>query len=126
MFLDRVVDRLGGLSGRPSGRPVSDLPKTPRMGPGPAGTQNRHFLNKTSIEKCHDSDGRRIRGFWSSRPRPDSPSFGPLVGPIFGYDLLESRVPDLFESHVPDLLESHVPDLPEYHGPDLPLACDSR
>ena len=45
--------------------------------------------------------------------------FGPLAGPIFGYDLLESRVPDLLESHVPDLLESHVPDLPEYHGPDL-------
>ena len=83
MLLDRVVDRLGGLSGRSSGRPVSDLPKTPRMGPGPAGTQNRHFLNRTSIEKCHDSDGRRIRGFWSSRPRPDSLLFRALGGTHF-------------------------------------------
>ena len=83
MFLDRVVDRLGGLSGRPSGRPVSDLPKTPQMGPGPAGTQNRHFLNRDSIEKCHDSDGRRIRGFWSSRPRPDSLLFRALGGTHF-------------------------------------------
>ena len=38
VLLDRVVDRLGGLSGRPSGRPVSDPPKTTQMGPGPAGT----------------------------------------------------------------------------------------
>ena len=83
VLLDRVVDRLGGLSRRPSGRPVSDLPKTPRMGPGPAGTQNRHFLNRTSIEKCHDSDGRRIRGFWSSRPRPDSLLFRALGGTHF-------------------------------------------
>ena len=51
VLLDRVVDRLGGLSGRPSGRPVSDLPKTSRMGPGPAGAQNRQILNRTLIEK---------------------------------------------------------------------------
>ena len=48
---DRVVDRLGGLSGRPSGRPVSDLPKTPRMGPGPARAPNRQIVNRTSIKK---------------------------------------------------------------------------
>ena len=40
VLLRRVVDRLGGLSGRPSGRPVSDPPKTPQMGPGLAGAQN--------------------------------------------------------------------------------------
>ena len=51
VLLDLVFDRLGGLSGRPSGRPVSDLPKTPPMGPGPAGAQNRHILNRTLIEK---------------------------------------------------------------------------
>ena len=51
VLLDGVVGRLGGLSGRPSGRPVSDLPKTPPMGPGPAGDQNRHILNRTLIEK---------------------------------------------------------------------------
>ena len=51
VLLDGVVGRLGGLSGRPSGRPVSDLPKTPPMGPGPAGAQNRQILNRTSIKK---------------------------------------------------------------------------
>ena len=44
--LDRVVDCLGGLSGWPSGRPVSDPPKTPQMGPGLAGAQNRQILNR--------------------------------------------------------------------------------
>ena len=51
VLLHRVVDRLGGLSGRPSGRPVSDPPKPPRMGPGPAGARNRQILNRISIEK---------------------------------------------------------------------------
>ena len=51
VLLDRVVDRLGGLSGRPSGCPVSDPPKTPQMGPGPAGAQNREILNRISIKK---------------------------------------------------------------------------
>ena len=51
VLLDRVVDRLGGLSGRPSGRPVLDVPKTLQMGPGLARTQNRQILNKISIEK---------------------------------------------------------------------------
>ena len=51
VLLDRVVDRLGGLSGRPSGRPVSDLPKPSQMGPGLAGAQNRQILNRTSIKK---------------------------------------------------------------------------
>ena len=51
VLLDRVVDRLGGLSGRPSGRPVSDPPKTSQMGPGPAGPRNRQIYNRTSIEK---------------------------------------------------------------------------
>ena len=51
VLLDCVVDRLGGLSGRASGRPVSDPPKTPQMGPRPAGAQNRQILNRTSIKK---------------------------------------------------------------------------
>ena len=50
-LLDRVADRLGGLSGRPSGRPVLDPPKTLQMGPGLARAQNRQILNKTLIEK---------------------------------------------------------------------------
>ena len=36
VLLDRVVDRLGSLSGRPSGRPVLEPPKTPQMGPAGA------------------------------------------------------------------------------------------
>ena len=83
VLLDRVVDRLGGLSGRPSGRPVSDLPKTPPMGPGPAGAQNRHILNRTLIKKSSDSDGRRIREFSSSRTRPDLLLFRALGGTDF-------------------------------------------
>ena len=51
VFLDRVAERLGCLSGRPSGRPVSDPPKTTRMGAGLARAQNREMLNKTLIEK---------------------------------------------------------------------------
>ena len=56
VLLDRVVDRLGGLSGRPSGRPVSDPPKTPFRGPGPSGGP-----------KCPDRDTdciRKHKGFW--------------------------------------------------------------
>ena len=34
VLLDRVVDRLGNLSGRPSGRPVLDPAKTSPIGPG--------------------------------------------------------------------------------------------
>ena len=51
MLLDRVVDRVGGLSGRPSGHPVSDLPKTPQMGPGLAGAQKRQIVIRSLIEK---------------------------------------------------------------------------
>ena len=51
VLLDGVVGRLGGLSGRPSGRPVSDAPKTPQMGPGLARTQNRQIVKRISIEK---------------------------------------------------------------------------
>ena len=83
VLLDRVVDRLGGLSGRPSGRPVSDLPKTPLMGPGPAGAQNRQILNRTSIKKSSDSDGRRIREISSSRTRLDLLLFRALGGTDF-------------------------------------------
>ena len=83
VLLDGVVGRLGGLSGRPSGRPVSDLPKTPRMGPGPAGAQNRHILNRTFIKKSSDSDGRRIREFCPSRTRPDLLLFRALGGTDF-------------------------------------------
>ena len=51
VLLDRVVDCLGGLSGWLSGRPVSDPPKTPQIGPGLAGAQNRQILHRTSIKK---------------------------------------------------------------------------
>ena len=80
VLLDRVVGRLGGLSGRPSGRPVSDPPKTPQMGPGLAGARNRQILNRTSIEKYTDFDGRRIREFCLSRTRPDLVLFRALGG----------------------------------------------
>ena len=61
MLLDRVVDRLGGLSGRPSGRPVSDPPKTTRIGPGAAGARNRQIVNNVFIKNPTEDDGRRIR-----------------------------------------------------------------
>ena len=80
---DRVVDRLGGLSGRPSGRPVSDPPKTPQMGPGPARARNRQILNRDCIEKYTDFDGRRIREFCPSRTRPDLVLFRVLGGTDF-------------------------------------------
>ena len=83
MLLDRVVDRLGGLSGRPSGRPVSDPPKTPQMGPGPARARNRQILNRDCIEKYTDFDGRRIREFCPSRTRPDLVLFRALGGTDF-------------------------------------------
>ena len=60
VLLDRVADRLGGLSGRPSGRPVLDPPKTLKMSPGLVRTQNPPILNRTCIEKYTDFDGRRI------------------------------------------------------------------
>ena len=80
MLLDRVVDRLGGLSGRPSGRPVWDPPKTLQMGPGPARARNRPILNRVCIEKYTDFDGRRIREFCLSRTRPDLVLFRALGG----------------------------------------------
>ena len=83
VLLDRVVDRLGGLSGRPSGRPVLDLPKTFQMGPGLARIQNRQILNRTSIEKSPDFDGRQIREFCTSRTRPDLLLFRVLGGTDF-------------------------------------------
>ena len=83
MLLDRVVDRLGGLSGRPSGRPVSDPPKTPQMGPGLARARNRQILNRDCIEKYTDFDGRRIREFCPSRTRPDLVLFRVLGGTDF-------------------------------------------
>ena len=39
VLLDRVVDRLGGLSGRPSGRPVSDSRKPPKWARGLLGPE---------------------------------------------------------------------------------------
>ena len=82
VLLDRVVDRLGALSGWPSGRPVLDPPKTLEMSPGPARTQNRPILNRICIEKYTDFDGRRIREFCPPRTRPDLVSFGPLAGSV--------------------------------------------
>ena len=84
MLLDRVADRLGGLSGRPSGRPVLDPPKTLKMSPGHVRTQNPPILNRTCIEKYTDFDGRRIWEFCPSRTRPDSLLFGVLGGTDFG------------------------------------------
>ena len=83
VLLDRVVDRLGGLSGRPSGRPVPDPPKTSQMGPGPARARNRQILNRDCIEKYTDFDGRRIREFCPSRTRPDLVLFRVLGGTDF-------------------------------------------
>ena len=83
MLLDRVVDRLGGLSGRPSGRPVSDPPKTAQMGPWLARAGNRQILNRDCIEKYTDFDGRRIREFCPSRTRPDLVLFRVLGGTDF-------------------------------------------
>ena len=83
VLLDRVADRLGGLSGRPSGRPVLDLPKTLKMSPGFVRTQNPPILNRTCIEKYTDFDGRRIREFCPSRTRPDLVLFRVLGGTDF-------------------------------------------
>ena len=83
VLLDRVVDRLGGLSGRPSGRRVSGAPKTPQMGPGPARARNRQILNRDCIEKYTDFGGRRIREFCPSRTRPDLVLFRVLGGTDF-------------------------------------------
>ena len=63
VLLGRVVDRPGGLFGRPAGRPVSDPPKTTRIGPGAAGARNRQIVNKVSIKNPTEDDGRRIREF---------------------------------------------------------------
>ena len=72
VLLDRVALIVSELSpGGPPDDPFWDRPKTPRMGPGPAGAQNRHFLNSASIEKAPDLDGRRIREFCPSRTRLD-------------------------------------------------------
>ena len=80
MLLDRVVDRLGGLSGRPSGRPVSDPPKTTRIGPGAAGARNRQIVNRVSIKNPTEDDGRRIREIWPSRTRLDLVPFRDPAG----------------------------------------------
>ena len=58
VLLDRVVDRLGGLSGRPAGRPVSDAPKTPWIGPEAALARNHEIVNTVSIENPTKDDGR--------------------------------------------------------------------
>ena len=109
VLLHRVFDRLGGLSARPSGRPVSRLPKTPPMGPGPAGAQNRHILNRTLIKKSSDSDGRRIREFSSSRTCLDLLLFRALGGTHF-------RVPFLrvFVSRIRNSVESTLSPLGEF------------
>ena len=83
VLLDGVVGRLGGLSGRASGGPVSDPPKTRQMGPGPARARNRQILNRHCIEKYTDFDGRRIREFCPSRTRPDLVLFRVLGGTDF-------------------------------------------
>ena len=70
VLLDRVVDRLGGLSGRPSGRPVSDLPKTPFRGPGPLEAQNVPIVTRIVSESTRDFDGLRTVEFRPLRPVP--------------------------------------------------------
>ena len=53
VVLDRVFDGLGGLSGRPSGRPVSDPPKTAPDAPGLArsgnGTKSTNLLLRSHM-----------------------------------------------------------------------------
>ena len=117
VLFDRVVDRLGGLSGRPSGRPVSDLPKTPPMGPGPAGDQNHYILNRTLIEKSSDSDGRRFREFSPSRTCPDLLLFRALGGTHFRVRFLRvfvSRIRNSVESTL-SLLGEFTPILSSAH-----------
>ena len=72
VLLDRVALIVSELSpGGPPDDPFWDRPKPPRMGPGPAGAQNRHFFHSASIEKAPYLDGRRIRDFRPSRTRLD-------------------------------------------------------
>jgi hypothetical protein len=80
VLLDRVVDRPGGLSGRPAGRPVSDPPKTTRIGPGAAGARNRQIVNRASIKNPTENDGRRILEIWPSRTRLDLVPFRDPAG----------------------------------------------
>ena len=69
----------GGPPDVPSGTPR----KRPKWAPGPAGARNRQILNRTSIEKYTDFDGRRIREFCPSRTRPDLVLFRVLGGTDF-------------------------------------------
>ena len=80
MLLDRVLHRLGGLSGRPSGRPVSEPPKTTRIGPGAAGARNRQIVNRASIKNPTEDDALRIREIWPSRTRLDLVPFRDPAG----------------------------------------------
>ena len=64
VLLDRVALIVSKLSpGGPPDDPFWDRPKTPQMGPGLPGAQNRQIVSKDSIKKLPDSEGRRIRGF---------------------------------------------------------------
>ena len=64
VLLDRVALIVSELSpGGPPDDPFWDRPKTPQMGPGPPGAQNRQIVSKESIEKSPDPEGRRIRDF---------------------------------------------------------------
>ena len=58
----------------------SRISENPPDGLGLAGARNRQILNRTSIEKYTDFDGRRIREFCPSRTRPDLVLFRALGG----------------------------------------------
>ena len=78
--MDRVVDRLGSLSGRPSGRPVSDPPKTPLIGPGAAPVRNRQIVNRAFFKNPTEDDGLRIREIRFSRTHLDLVPFRDPAG----------------------------------------------
>ena len=91
VLLDRVALIVSELSpGGPLDDPFWYRPKTTQMGPGPAGAQNRHFLNSPSIEKAPDLDGRRIGEFCPSRTRLDLVPFRVPPGTVSRVGFLDA------------------------------------
>ena len=81
VLLDRVALIVSELS--PGGAPDDpfwDRPKTPRMGPGPPGAQNRQIVSKYSIKKWPNSQGRRNREFCPLGTRLDLVPFRDPAG----------------------------------------------
>ena len=85
VLLDRVALIVSELSpGGPPDDPFWDHPKTPQIGPGPPGAQNRQFVRKESIEKWPDPEGRRILDFRPLGTRLDLVPFGYLLALFLG------------------------------------------